>query len=296
MDDRNRVGAFSAALFIVLSGCQRVAGFEEFAGPIGTSNGGSAGTSSDVAGASSQAGDVGCTLPPQVIEHGPTMVSFESAKSKRGCTWIDATEVTKAQYAEFLADGSNPNVQADVCLWNIDFAASASCSDDTSIASNSAMDSPVVCVDQCDAKAFCAWAGKRLCEGDWATGLKDPTKSEWYDACSSGGQREYPYSSSYVQDACNDAERTETGCSHGACTTTSAGSLSSCITPFGAFDLTGNVSEWVSECGSTVGMSDKCRARGGAFNASSADAKCDVATDFARSYVRKTLGFRCCAG
>jgi formylglycine-generating enzyme required for sulfatase activity len=283
----------STGWFIALASCQRVAGFEEFSGPQAR---GDSAAMSGHAGSSNPADAEGCTLPPQVTEQGPSMVSFKS--STKGCRWIDATEITEDQYQQFLADNPKTNVQADFCKWNADFMPSQPCMADPGIASNSAPDSPVVCIDECDAEAFCAWTGKRLCQGDWGgAALDDPARSEWYDACSSGGAREYPYGNDYEPGACNDAERPATGCVQvEACTTTTAGTLTSCVTPYGAFDLTGNVAEWAAECGSIQGMTDNCHVRGGGVDTRSSAATCKVAGDRARSYVSKTLGFRCCAG
>src|SRR5262249_40663852 len=107
-------------------------------------------------------------------------------------------------------------------------------------------DRPVHAVDWCDAFAYCAWAGKRLC-GRIAGGSVDPTfgtdlasESEWYNACSRGGQHAYPYGDTYDPRACNGLE-------YGAGTGPQlpVGSLSSCTGGFaGLFDMSGNVSEW----------------------------------------------------
>lgn len=223
------------------------------------------------------------------------MASFRSTTGE--CRWIDKTEVTLTQYGEFLATNPSSAVQAPYCDWNTGFIQSEACLADANVASNQAPAAPVVCVDQCDAEAFCAWAGKRLCSGDWGSaGLNDPSRSEWYDACSDGGAHDYPYAGNYQPEACNDAARTATGCNGGSCSTVVAGSLTLCVTPFGAFDLSGNVAEWASECGSITGASDSCHVRGGGIDTPGGSAQCGVAGDRRRDFVSKTVGFRCCAG
>ena len=236
-----------------------------------------------------------CGGSPAGVAHGPAMVPFRSPA--RGCVWIDKTEVTQAQYGEFLLANQRATAQAPYCDWNADFAPSQTCLSDQNVTTNQDGASPVVCVDQCDAEAFCAWAGKRLCAGTWGgAALNDPRQSEWYDACSDGGAHDYPYARNYQPDACNDADRNPTGCATGSCSTVNTGSLTLCAAQSGAFDLTGNVAEWVAECGSISGSTDSCHVRGGGIDTPSGAAVCNVAGDRPRAFASKTLGVRCCAG
>src|SRR6185437_5545544 len=103
---------------------------------------------------------------------------------------------------------------------------------------------PVVCVDWCDAQAYCAWAGKRLCGaigGGPATTYGDPNESQWYNACSNGGTTSFPYGNDYVAGDCN-----------GGATVAAVGTTPGCqglTSPyFGIFDMSGNVKEWEDHC------------------------------------------------
>jgi formylglycine-generating enzyme required for sulfatase activity len=86
---------------------------------------------------------------------GPSMVSLSSLQGTKFC--IDATEVTQAQYAKFLiAVGSDAAPQASFCAFN-DSYAPTSCGPGIFDPTTKG-DHPVVCVDWCDARAFCAWS------------------------------------------------------------------------------------------------------------------------------------------
>ncbi len=82
---------------------------------------------------------------------------------------IDATEVTNDEYGKFIvAKNGNTAGQPTACAWNTAYA--PSCAQLVKTAK-----SPVSCIDWCDAYAFCAWAGKRLCGriGGGPTALAD---------------------------------------------------------------------------------------------------------------------------
>ncbi len=64
---------------------------------------------------------------------------------------------------------------------------------------------PLGCVDYCDAEAYCAWAGKRLCGlmggGPLEQG-SDLLETEWYFACSNGGSTDWPYGNEHIPGRC----------------------------------------------------------------------------------------------
>lgn len=208
---------------------------------------------------------------------------------------IDATEVTNAQYATFLAANFPTSGQDGWCAWNTTYTPS------TAWPATGKDANPVVYVDWCDAYAYCKWAGKHLC-GKIGGGANDygdyafATKSEWYNACSGGGAQAYPYGNTYDAAKCN-------GCKSSTnCTTTTAipaGTALGCEGGYpGLFDMSGNVNEWENSCDGQTGANDNCLMRGGAFNNNNAYGylKCAVAGWYSsRSATYATHGFRCCS-
>ena len=68
-------------------------------------------------------------------------------------------------------------------------------------------DHPQVCVEWCDAQAYCLAVGKRLCGkiGGGPNALADyddPTRSAWLNACSNEGTKDYPYGDLYDPTLC----------------------------------------------------------------------------------------------
>ena len=116
---------------------------------------------------------------------------------------IDSTQVTNAQYAEFyFAVTPQTTQQGPGCDWNTSFNPA------TNLPSAGSMDDyPVTSVDFCDAWAYCAWAGKRLCAeyNRPSMALDDPTTGEVYHACA-GGSRLLPYA--YGDESCTGGPTT----------------------------------------------------------------------------------------
>jgi formylglycine-generating enzyme len=200
-----------------------------------------------------------------------------------GGAWfcIDSTEVTNAHYKEFLdAKGGDTSGQSKACAENTSFAPSDG-------GAPGADDEPLVGVDWCDAVAFCAWAGKRLCgkigggSGSSST-VNAAGESMWYFACSHGGARTYPYGATYDDAAC------------GTGALTPAGSRAACAGGFdGIFDMSGSVEEWVDECDQT-----DCYARGGSFAEQDTNKlKCASVPEQLEANTDRAgwVGFRCCS-
>ena len=206
------------------------------------------------------------------------------AQSPAGSFCIDSTEATTAHYRAFLAD---PDVapQPAYCAWNTTYQPKFPIANDTN--------APIVGVDYCDARAFCEWAGKRLCgrigggETPFAS-FADARESQWYAACSAGGTRIFPYGNNYDGSACNGAD-------FGRGTLAPAGTPT-CEGGFpGLFDMSGNAWEWEHACDGALGQSDKCRLRSGEWTNPSGFLRCDYGGFYiGRDFATQSIGIRCC--
>jgi formylglycine-generating enzyme len=164
---------------------------------------------------------------------------------------IDRTEVTRAQYAAFVADGAptgttvpaqckvapGPHVPDEACGASPALCQGAACGD-----------YPQTCVSFCDAAAYCAWSGKELCgEIGGGYGLRQLTDSKnggrWTTACGGGirpgsagvARLPYSYGLTYSPDRCN----TETQ----KCAAVGSSPECSLSTDGTVVDMIGNVAE-----------------------------------------------------
>jgi formylglycine-generating enzyme required for sulfatase activity len=219
-----------------------------------------------------------------------SMVAFKPTSSP----WfrIDLTEVTFRQYAAFLqTTGGKPGALPGACSFKTGHMPEESCLQYLP-SDPSCSRKPQSCVDWCDATAYCAWAGKRLCRVS-----KSPTIDEWYYACSGGGTHKFPYGNTYSDEKealCATPARVRFGLDD----LVPVASLPECHglppAPFDAiFDMAGNVSEWLDDCASEAGAGDECLARGSTFLGGSSVCTSGPLTRRAdRSY---EIGFRCCS-
>jgi len=132
---------------------------------------------------------------------------------------IDKTEVTVADYSQCIGRGrcTTPKTSA-ACNWG----------------KSDRGDHPINCVDWEQAKAYCAWAGKRL-----------PTDAEWEKAARGTDGRIFPWGDQPASCSRAVMDNGSDGC--GKLGTWSVGSKPGGASPHGALDMAGNVWEWVSD-------------------------------------------------
>jgi formylglycine-generating enzyme required for sulfatase activity len=245
------------------------------------------------------------------------MVRIPMSEGRTAC--IDTTEVTREQYAAFLADtnahgaGSRlPNCGAAPYQDEPE----AACSKEPTVCKGDCARHPQVCVTHCNAQAFCSWAGKKLCGtvGDVVPtlpALEDPRVSVWAAACGAGStdlgraRRGYPYGDEFEPTACNTEGRAGSGCaaSPSSCGTVPVGSIERCRgpEPFAVYDMSGNAREWIA-----LSESESTRAKpyavhmGGSFDRFDFDPPQDFGCSASRKQeafgvALPTIGFRCCA-
>jgi len=256
-------------------------------GAGGRANGDDAGTPPD---------DPGHDDPCGAGLKGPWMVPVTVPIGGSFC--IDATEVTRWQYAAFLAAGVDVTAQPAICAWNDDYVPGA-----WDVQTRD--DAPVVGVDWCDARAYCVWAGKRFCgrigggslDLDQSTepATSDAATSEWTYACSAGGARAYPYGDTYDPTACVTSDALGFSWDQvPAFSFKPVASFPGCVGGFpGIYDMSGNVYEW-EDIEATVDGIDVSGIRGGCYESLSYDSACDYVGVTVRDSNSLGVGIRCC--
>ncbi|GEM_PF-2309138 len=140
--------------------------------------------------------------------------------------WLDQYEVTNEEYEQCVADGMCYEPEAlDINGFAYEFARAIT-------------DAPVVNVSWYSASDYCAWAGKRL-----------PTEAEWERAARGDDGRRYPWGDD--PDAFQRAwyggifDVNDPSVQDDFSRPAPVGSFPEGVSPFGVFDLAGNVWEWV---------------------------------------------------
>jgi hypothetical protein len=225
-------------------------------------------------------------------EAGPPGVRWDPGQ---GC--IDSTEVTLADFIVFVEAGAPPLVDGNDCP---DLATILP--DNWQYQAGYDPAAPVTEITWCTARAYCAWAGKRLCGGLGGGGavnaagdglisqdFLDPNRSEWARACTMAGSRVFPYGDEYEAGTCNGAD------GPGGGNLVDAGSLPGCQGGYpGIFDMSGNAFEWLDACDQDSG---NCMVVGGSITRSGAgQMSCrSFVAQQRRDNHDSDVGIRCCS-
>lgn len=150
---------------------------------------------------------------------------------------IDTYEVTNARFQQFV-QATNYRTTAeragDATTWRQPRAGQ------TTLAGLE--QHPVVQVSQEDAKAYCQWAGKRL-----------PTEAEWEKVARGTDGRTYPWGKTFDGSRLNFCDKNcqfdwkDQAVNDGYQHTAPVGQYESGKSPYGAYDMAGNVWEWVAD-------------------------------------------------
>jgi formylglycine-generating enzyme required for sulfatase activity len=149
------------------------------------------------------------------------MIGLEDERPRHE-VWLDAYqmdiyEVTVARYARFLAATN----REPPSYWET-----------VKLAEHG--DRPVIGVDWADAEAYCKWAGKRL-----------PTEAEWEKAARGTDERQYPWGNQKpTSDLANYALGARFSYSQ---VLMPVGKYGRAASPYGLFDMGGNVWEWTQD-------------------------------------------------
>ncbi|MEZ4438674.1 MAG: SUMF1/EgtB/PvdO family nonheme iron enzyme [Polyangiaceae bacterium] len=220
-----------------------------------------------------------------------TLVQVPKPAPYTGTYGIDETEVTRKQYETWLM--TNPTNSGALlgpgCAGNGSFVPEASCMALTQVCTGANCGQhPQVCVDWCDAFAYCAAVGKKLCNHvESGLNASYDANSAFVNACTSGGVNDYSPGA--------NAGDCRTG---GWITTQEVKATPTCQSSVpgfeGVYDLTGNVSEWVDVCDSNNSPNANCIAGGGSFDSDPPYELCIYPQDWPRMDHRYVVGFRCC--
>ena len=131
--------------------------------------------------------------------------------------WIDKFEVTNLQYKAF----NDATHRRSPAHWrNRTYPPGKA-------------DHPVTNVSWNDARAYCEWAGKRL-----------PTEAEWEKAARGTDGRTYPWGNDFDISRANTPLRWSAIGKEGD--TTPVGAFEGGVSPYGVYDMSGNVWEWTA--------------------------------------------------
>lgn len=154
--------------------------------------------------------------------------------------WIDQTEITNAMFMKFVTETNHVTQAEKVSIssvyqgteWKQVLGADWSHPLGSSSDISEIMNHPVVHLSWFDAKAYCAWAGRRL-----------PTEAEWEKAARGEDGRLYPWGNNSPNNQLLNYDQYRQY-REGI---TAVGSYPAGASPYGALDMAGNVAEWVAD-------------------------------------------------
>ena len=200
--------------------------------------------------------------------HSVTLSGFKMAR----------TETTVAQYGACVtAGGCTAANTGSYCTWGV----------------TGKDDHPINCVDWNQSKAYCEWAGARLC-----------TEAEWEYAARSGGKNQ-TYAWGDEEATCDYAVMDDNGDGCGTDSTWAVCSKTAGNSTQGVCDLAGNVWEWVADwydmypseaqTNPTGPSSGSYRVlRGGGWGSYAVNLRAASRTDYDPGVDYVGLGLRCC--
>lgn len=242
----------------------------------------------------------GCGAPHKksemvLVSAGPFLMgSYEGREDERPMRevfldsfYIDKYEVTNAEYIKFLKaiGGHVGRCEGYDCVETIYENADSHILIEGGeyVVEEGYEEHPVIKVSWYGAKAYCEHYGKRL-----------PTEAEWEKAARGTDGRKYPWGNEFHPGRLNSDYRVGD--------TTPVGSYPDGVSPYGAYDMAGNVWEWVEDWYNAYPGSDYFSdffgmkykvVRGGSWNHPKEDARCacrDIAHPERHILV---VGFRC---
>ncbi len=192
--------------------------------------------------------------------------------------YIDVFPVTNGQFREFVDAGGYTDKEILDTYWSKE---GREWRQNNSITSPiywdepkwNQSDHPVVGVSYYEAEAYAKWAGKRL-----------PTEQEWEKAARGTDGREYPWGDEFDKEKCNTSESGIRG-------TTRVDRYPNGVSPYGCYDMAGNVWEW------TDSWYDEGRdlkvLRGGSWVSFQGYARCAARSRSGPDDGYSNIGFRC---
>ncbi len=241
--------------------------------------------------------------PPTMLAIAPatfTMGADDGSKGEKPAHQVTITRAYKIDRTEVTTDAYGGCVHAGACTPNVlrkdgpngeITTLSVTCNpiDDSNFARQ-----PVNCISYDQAAAYCKWAGKRL-----------PTEAEWELVARGTDARVYPWGNT-MPTSCRQAV---VGGLDGPCGlrkgTYEVATTVDGVSPSGAFDMAGNVWEWVGDAFEAYPhervvdpflpprVNTKGVLRGGSWDYSSLAAKAYTRLPIARSWAQPSIGFRC---